>query len=59
MYYKLGFHNMYGSWWYFLLIAALGISLVIASLDRFVPLYRALKNKGLHSLKVSCATTPF
>lgn len=47
MYFELGFHNLYGSWWYFLLIAALGISLVIASLDRFIPLYRALKKQGI------------
>ncbi|WP_417899966.1 cytochrome c biogenesis protein ResB [Bacillus haimaensis] len=45
MYYTLGFHDLYGSWWYLLLIAALGISLVIASLDRFVPLYKALKTQ--------------
>lgn len=47
MYYELGFHNLYSSWWYFLLIAALGISLVIASLDRFIPLYRALNKQGI------------
>lgn len=45
VYYKLGFHNLYGSWWYMLLVAALGVSILIASLDRFVPLYRALKNQ--------------
>ncbi|PRO66973.1 cytochrome c biogenesis protein ResB [Alkalicoccus urumqiensis] len=45
LYYDLGFHNLYSSWWYMMLIAALGISLVIASLDRFVPLYRALKKQ--------------
>ncbi|WP_280768279.1 cytochrome c biogenesis protein ResB [Salipaludibacillus daqingensis] len=45
LYYQLGFHNLYSSWWYMLLIASLGISLVIASLDRFVPLYRALKTQ--------------
>ncbi|TWI54638.1 cytochrome c biogenesis protein ResB [Halalkalibacter nanhaiisediminis] len=45
MYYQLGFHNLYGSWWYMLLIAGLGVSIFIASLDRFVPLYRALKNQ--------------
>ncbi|WP_026700180.1 cytochrome c biogenesis protein ResB [Salibacterium aidingense] len=43
IYYTLGFHNLYGSWWYMALIAGLGISLIIASLDRVVPLYRALK----------------
>ena len=47
MYYQLGFNNLYGSWWYLLLTAALGISLVIASLDRFIPLYRALKKQGI------------
>ncbi|MFD2704388.1 cytochrome c biogenesis protein ResB [Salibacterium lacus] len=45
IYYTLGFHNLYGSWWYMALIAGLGISLIIASLDRVVPLYRALKKQ--------------
>ncbi|SDH38437.1 cytochrome c biogenesis protein ResB [Alteribacillus bidgolensis] len=45
IYYTLGFHNLYGSWWYMALIASLGISLIIASIDRVVPLYRALKNQ--------------
>ncbi|GEL08422.1 cytochrome c biogenesis protein ResB [Salisediminibacterium halotolerans] len=45
LYYQLGFHNLYGSWWYILILAALGISLVIASLDRVVPLYRALRKQ--------------
>lgn len=45
LYYQLGFHNLYSSWWYTLILAALGISLVIASLDRVVPLYRALKTQ--------------
>jgi len=46
-YYKLGFHHLYESWWYLLLIAALGMSLVICSLDRVVPLYRALKKQSV------------
>lgn len=45
IYYQLGLHNMYSSWWYMLLIASLGISILIASIDRFFPLYRALKNQ--------------
>lgn len=45
LWYKVGFDNLYGSWWYFLLIAAIGVSLVICSLDRFIPLHRALKNQ--------------
>jgi cytochrome c biogenesis protein len=44
-YYLLGFHNLYSSWWYLILIASIGISLVICSLDRVIPLYRALKNQ--------------
>ncbi len=45
IYYTLGLHNMYSSWWYMALIASLGISLIIASLDRVVPLYRVLKHQ--------------
>ncbi|MFC2948276.1 cytochrome c biogenesis protein ResB [Virgibacillus sediminis] len=43
IYYQLGLHNLYSSWWYMLLIALIGISLVICSIDRVVPLYKALK----------------
>jgi len=43
IYYQLGFHNLYSSWWYMILIALIGVSLVICSLDRFIPLRRALK----------------
>ncbi|WP_059106033.1 cytochrome c biogenesis protein ResB [Shouchella shacheensis] len=43
LYYQLGFHEMYSSWWYMLLIAALGVSIIVASFDRGVPLYKALK----------------
>ncbi|NSL50475.1 cytochrome c biogenesis protein ResB [Calidifontibacillus erzurumensis] len=47
LYYQLGFHNLYKSWWYMILIASIAISLVICSLDRVVPLYKALKNQGV------------
>jgi cytochrome c biogenesis protein len=47
LYYALGFHDLYGSWWYLILIASIGISLVICSIDRVVPLYRALKKQGV------------
>lgn len=43
IYYQLGFHDLYGSWWYMIVIALIGVSLVICSIDRFVPLHRALK----------------
>ncbi|MGM9927686.1 MAG: cytochrome c biogenesis protein ResB [Bacillus sp. (in: firmicutes)] len=45
IFYLLGFHNLYDSLWYKLLVASIGVSLVICSLDRFVPLYRALKTQ--------------
>ncbi|KAB8139141.1 cytochrome C biogenesis protein [Gracilibacillus oryzae] len=45
IYYQLGFYDLYSSWWYLLLVALIGISLVICSIDRFVPLYKALKNQ--------------
>ena len=45
IYYLLGFHNLFTSWWYVSLLLAIGISLVICSLDRVVPLYRALKKQ--------------
>ncbi|MCP8968716.1 cytochrome c biogenesis protein ResB [Ectobacillus ponti] len=47
LYYQLGFNNLYSSWWYILLLASIGISLVICSLDRVVPLYKALKKQGV------------
>src|SRR5690625_1407162 len=43
IYYQLGLHELYSSWWYMILIALIGVSLVICSLDRFVPIHRALK----------------
>lgn len=45
LYYQLGFNDLYDLLWYKLLVASIGVSLVICSLDRFVPLYRALKNQ--------------
>ncbi|MUV39745.1 Cytochrome c bioproteinis protein ResB [Lentibacillus sp. JNUCC-1] len=45
IFYQLGFHELYSSWWYMILIALIGVSLVICSLDRFLPLHKALKNQ--------------
>lgn len=45
LYYLLGFHELYSQWWYMILIASIGVSLVICSLDRAVPLYRALRTQ--------------
>lgn len=46
IYYQLGFHELYSSWWYMLIIALIGISIFIVSIDRGVPLYKALKNQN-------------
>ena len=45
LYYKLGLSDLYGSWWFQGLIGMLGISLIIASLDRVIPLYKSLKKQ--------------
>ncbi|WP_088007482.1 cytochrome c biogenesis protein ResB [Indiicoccus explosivorum] len=45
VYHFLGFHDLYSSYWFQALIGMLGISLIIASLDRGVPLYKSLKNQ--------------
>ncbi|GAA0364309.1 cytochrome c biogenesis protein ResB [Bacillus horti] len=45
LYVVLGLHNTYSSWWYVSLLVMIGISLVICSIDRVVPLYRALKKQ--------------
>ncbi|TCP69885.1 cytochrome c biogenesis protein ResB [Baia soyae] len=44
-FYQLGLSKMYSQWWFASLIAMIGISLVICSLDRVVPLYKALKGQ--------------
>lgn len=46
-YYLLGFSDMYNAWWFKLLIIMIGASLVICSLDRVLPLYRALSKQQI------------
>jgi len=48
LYYGLGFHNLYSSWWFVSLLVMLGTSLVICSLDRVIPLYKALNKPRLN-----------
>jgi cytochrome c biogenesis protein len=51
IYYLLGFDNLYWSWWYVTLLLMIGISLIVCSIDRLVPLYKALrKQKIKHSV---------
>ncbi len=41
--FKTGMTHMYSSWWYLTLLFMLGISLIICSLERFVPLWKAVQ----------------
>lgn len=45
VYYKLGFYDMYNSWWFTILVGMLGTSIIIASIDRVIPLYKSLKKQ--------------
>ncbi|WP_411844374.1 cytochrome c biogenesis protein ResB [Salinicoccus sp. HZC-1] len=45
LYYSLGFHNLYSSWWFVLLNGMLALSIISASIDRGVPLFKSLKNQ--------------
>jgi len=47
VYYLLGLSHTYESWWFKLLILMIGASLVICSLDRVLPLYRALSKQKI------------
>jgi cytochrome c biogenesis protein len=41
-YYLTGFSDTYGSWWFKLLVVMLGTSIIIASIDRGIPLFKIL-----------------
>ena len=45
VFYQLGLSNLYESPVYIALLASIGISLVVCSLDRVIPLYKALTNQ--------------
>jgi cytochrome c biogenesis protein len=45
LYYALGLADTFGSWWFKGLILMIAASLIICSLDRIIPLYRALKKQ--------------
>ncbi|MFP7493757.1 cytochrome c biogenesis protein ResB [Terribacillus saccharophilus] len=44
-YHRLGLDQLYSTWWYITLLGLLGASILIASIDRFFPLYRALRKQ--------------
>ncbi|AQL56135.1 cytochrome c biogenesis protein ResB [Abyssicoccus albus] len=45
LYYQLGFHNLYSSWWFIVLLALIALSIIAASIDRGVPLFKSLSNQ--------------
>lgn len=47
IYYLLGLSHTYTSWWFVLLLVMIGASLVICSLDRVLPLYKALSRQRI------------
>lgn len=42
LYYNLGLSDIYSSWWFQTLVGMLGISIIVASIDRGVPLHKSL-----------------
>jgi cytochrome c biogenesis protein len=47
LYHALGLSRVYDSWWFIGLLVMIGTSLVICSLDRVLPLYRALSKQQI------------
>ncbi|QJC51830.1 cytochrome c biogenesis protein ResB [Paenibacillus albicereus] len=47
IYYALGLSHTFESWWFITLLVLIGTSLVICSLDRVLPLYRALNKQQI------------
>lgn len=47
IYHALGLSDTYGSWWFVGLLVMIGTSLVVCSLDRVLPLYRALSKQQI------------
>ncbi|MEK4756415.1 cytochrome c biogenesis protein ResB [Macrococcoides caseolyticum] len=42
IYYRLGFDNLYTSWWFLILLALVAFSIIAASIDRGIPLHKSL-----------------
>lgn len=45
LYYNLGLADLYSTWWFQALVGMLGISIIVASIDRGLPLHKSLKNQ--------------
>lgn len=48
IYYTLGLHNTFDSWWFRSAMVLLAASLLAASIDRGIPLYKALKKPRIN-----------
>ncbi|WEK55653.1 MAG: cytochrome c biogenesis protein ResB [Candidatus Cohnella colombiensis] len=47
IYFTLGLSHTYSSWWFITLLVMIGTSLIVCSLDRVLPLYRALSKQQI------------
>lgn len=45
VYYALGLSDLYTTWWFQVIVGLLGISIIIASIDRGIPLHKSLTNQ--------------
>ena len=45
LYYNLGLSDLYSSWWFQILVGMLGVSIIVDSIDRGLPLHKSLKNQ--------------
>ncbi|MFJ7730251.1 cytochrome c biogenesis protein ResB [Lysinibacillus sp. NPDC097231] len=45
LYNYLGLSDLYSTWWFQILVGMLAISIIVASLDRGIPLHKSLKNQ--------------
>lgn len=45
LYYTLGLSDLYSTWWFQVIVGLLGVSIIVASLDRGIPLHKSLKNQ--------------
>lgn len=42
LYYNLGLSDLYSTWWFQVLVGMLGVSIIVASIDRGIPLHKSL-----------------
>ncbi|ULG71045.1 cytochrome c biogenesis protein ResB [Macrococcus brunensis] len=46
LYHQLGLDNLYTSWWFLILLGLVAFSIIAASIDRGVPLFKSLRNQA-------------